>query len=207
MLGLRDMVFAARISQGTMEPVLTVKSAFPSGASSCLARNLGRDPIEEPPTRGTTMCILRSAISIGLVFHWATACFAAPPTVYNVRDYGALPDGKTLATQPIQKAIDAASGAGGGTVVCPQGTFRSGTLYLKNNVTLSLEPGATLLGSTDPHDYPEHRPERAVLHRPVRLPEFDCWRGAGARCHRRPWHDRRQRRGVSAGRSTRTGPT
>ena len=82
---------------------------------------------------------------------------AAAPTVYDVRDYGALPDGKTLATQPIQKAIDAASAAGGGTVSLPPGTFRSGTLYLKNNVTLSLEPGATLLGSTDPHDYPEHR--------------------------------------------------
>jgi hypothetical protein len=103
------------------------------------------------------MCILRSAISIGLVFHWATACMAASPTVFNVRDYGALPDGKTLATQPIQKAIEAASAAGGGTVSLPQGTFRSGTLYLKNNVTLFLEPGATLLGSTDPHDYPEHR--------------------------------------------------
>jgi hypothetical protein len=103
------------------------------------------------------MSILRSAVSIGLVFRWAAACMATAPSVYNVRDYGALPDGKTLATQPIQKAIDAASAAGGGTVSLPAGTFRSGTLYLKNNVTLSLEPGATLLGSTDPHDYPENR--------------------------------------------------
>jgi polygalacturonase len=61
--------------------------------------------------------------------------------------------GKTLATQPIQKAIDAASAAGGGAVSLPPGTFRSATLYLKNSITLSLEPGATLLGSTDPHDY------------------------------------------------------
>jgi hypothetical protein len=40
------------------------------------------------------MSILRSAVSIGLVFHWATACVVAAPTVYNVRDYGALPDGQ-----------------------------------------------------------------------------------------------------------------
>ena len=36
------------------------------------------------------MSIFRSAVSIGLVFHWATACMAATPTVYNIRDYGAV---------------------------------------------------------------------------------------------------------------------
>jgi hypothetical protein len=95
--------------------------------------------------------------SIGLICFASTAYAAAAPTVYNVRDYGALPDGKTLATAAIQRAIDAAGAAGGGTVSLPAGTFRSGTLHLKSNVTLSLEPGATLLGSSDPRDYPEHR--------------------------------------------------
>ena len=102
------------------------------------------------------MNLFRSVLMLGLVRLAATACLAAAPTVYDVRDYGALPDGKTLATRPIQKAIDAASAAGGGTVVFSAGTFRSGTLYLKNNITLALEPGATLLGSPDPRDYPEN---------------------------------------------------
>jgi hypothetical protein len=102
------------------------------------------------------MNLFRSVLMLGLIRLAATACLAAAPTVYDVRDYGALPDGKTLATRPIQKAIDAASAAGGGTVVFPAGTFRSGTLYLKNNITLALEPGATLLGSPDPRDYPEN---------------------------------------------------
>jgi polygalacturonase len=104
------------------------------------------------------MNMLRSLLTTGLIWLAATASWAAAPTVYDVRDYGAAADGKALATRPIQKAIDAAAAAGGGTVVFPPGTFRSGTLWLKNNVTLALEPGATLLGSADPRDYPEHRP-------------------------------------------------
>ncbi len=103
------------------------------------------------------MNMLRGLLTTGLIGLAATASWAAAPTVYDVRDYGAAADGKALATRPIQKAIDAAAAAGGGTVVFPPGTFRSGTVWLKNNVTLALEPGATLLGSAEPHDYPEHR--------------------------------------------------
>jgi polygalacturonase len=43
-------------------------------------------------------------------------------------------------------------------VYVPPGRFLSGTLVLKSNVTLELEAGATLLGSTNPRDYPPHRP-------------------------------------------------
>ena len=54
-----------------------------------------------------------------------------------------------------QKAIDACAQAGGGTVYLPSGTFRTGTLVLKNNVTLHLSAGATLSGSRDIADYPQ----------------------------------------------------
>ena len=104
------------------------------------------------------MTILRGVLTTGMILLAASACLAAPPSAYNVRDYGAAADGKALATAAIQKAIDAAAVAGGGTVVFPPGTFRSGTIYLKSNVTLSVEAGATLLGSPDPRDYPENRP-------------------------------------------------
>ena len=42
------------------------------------------------------------------------------------------------------------------TAYLPPGTWLSGTLYLKNNVTLYLAAGSTLLGSANPQDYPEN---------------------------------------------------
>ena len=78
----------------------------------------------------------------------------AAEELYDVRDYGAKPDGKTLCTKSIQKAIDACSEAGGGTVYFPPGTFLSGTIYFKSSVTLELAAGSTLLGSKNLKDYP-----------------------------------------------------
>lgn len=58
-------------------------------------------------------------------------------------------DGKTLDTVPIQRAIDDCAKQGGGTVTLPTGTYLTGTLLLKDNVTLHLDKGATLLGTAD----------------------------------------------------------
>jgi len=74
--------------------------------------------------------------------------------LYDVRDFGAQPDGQTLGTQAIQAAIDKCSAAGGGTVYLGPGNFVSGTIYLKTGVTLHLDTGCTLLGSTNLKDYP-----------------------------------------------------
>lgn len=82
-----------------------------------------------------------------------TAC-ATAQTPLNVADFGAVGDGNQLNTAAIQKAIDQAAAAGGGTVLVPEGTFLTGTIVLRNNVTLHLEKGATLLGSTKHEDYP-----------------------------------------------------
>ena len=78
----------------------------------------------------------------------------AAEQLYDVRDYGAKPDGKTLCTTSIQKAINERSSAGGGTVYLPPGVFLSGTIYMKTGVTLRLDAGCTLLGSADLKDYP-----------------------------------------------------
>jgi len=69
--------------------------------------------------------------------------------VYNVRDFGAKGDGKTLDTAALQAAIDACTGAGGGTVLVPAGTFLIGTVELKSNVTLHIASSGKLLGTTD----------------------------------------------------------
>jgi len=93
-------------------------------------------------------------ISVGAVCILAAGSAIAAEELYDVRDYGAKPDGKTLCTTSIQKAIDACSQSGGGTVYLPPGTFLSGTIYFKTGVTLRLAAGSTLLGSTDLDDYP-----------------------------------------------------
>lgn len=71
----------------------------------------------------------------------------------NMLDLGAVPDGKTLNTNVIQKAIDNVSKSGGGTVYFPKGLFLTGSLKIKSNVTIELGKGAVLLGSTNPFDY------------------------------------------------------
>ena len=71
----------------------------------------------------------------------------------NIMDLGAKPDGATLCTDLIQKAIDDCSASGGGTVTIPPGLFLTGTIFLKDNVMLNLENSAVLLGSTKIADY------------------------------------------------------
>ncbi|MBN1445552.1 MAG: hypothetical protein JW957_05550 [Candidatus Omnitrophica bacterium] len=72
---------------------------------------------------------------------------------YNITDFGASADGKTINTKAIQLAIDACHKAGGGTVLCTGGSFRTGTLTLKSNVHLHLEEGCKILGSESLDDY------------------------------------------------------
>ncbi len=71
------------------------------------------------------------------------------PIFFNVRDFGSTGDGVTLDTRALQAAIDA-----GGTVIVPPGKYLTGALFLRDDVTLHLEAGATLLGSADEADYP-----------------------------------------------------
>jgi hypothetical protein len=73
---------------------------------------------------------------------------------YDIRDFGAQPDGQTLCTQAIQTAIDKCSADGGGTVYLPPGIFLSGTIHMKSAVTLRLDGACTLRGSRNLQDYP-----------------------------------------------------
>jgi polygalacturonase len=67
---------------------------------------------------------------------------------------GLAADGATLNTRAIQSAIEQCAAAGGGQVVLPPGRYLTGTLRLRDRVTLVLEGGAVLLGSTHLKDYP-----------------------------------------------------
>jgi len=74
---------------------------------------------------------------------------------YNVINFGAVGNGSTVNTAAIQAAIDTCT-ITGGTVLIPSGTFVTGTIQLKSNVT--LEVIGTLQGSTNINHYPDFIP-------------------------------------------------
>lgn len=95
----------------------------------------------------------QAGILYGVVLAAAFAMSRCDASVYNVRDYGAKGDGVTKDTHSIQRAIDAAYNAGGGTVELSPGTYLSGSLFLRSNVDFNIGAGATLKASPDPADY------------------------------------------------------
>jgi polygalacturonase len=74
--------------------------------------------------------------------------------VIDVKDFGALGDGIALDTPAIQNAIAAASQVGGGTVFVPAGKYVTGSIFVRDNITLHIDAGAVLLGSENVADYP-----------------------------------------------------
>jgi len=98
---------------------------------------------------------------------------------FNVLDFGAIPDGQTLNTQAIQKAIDVCASVGGGSVTIPPGIYLSGTIVLKNNINLHICKNATLLGSPSLDDYPA---EFSVIHRSTHPSQLDICRFTATHC-------------------------
>ena len=80
--------------------------------------------------------------------------------VFDVKTFGAKGDGKTPDRDAIHKAIDAAAAAGGGTVYFPAGTYVTGSIRLRSNLTLQFEPGSTLEASADPAAYDAAEPNQ-----------------------------------------------
>src|SRR5689334_2508937 len=68
---------------------------------------------------------------------------------FNVLDFGAHGDGQTLDTAALNSAIAACTKAGGGQVRVPAGKYLSGSIHLRSHVTLFLEAGAVLMGTTN----------------------------------------------------------
>ncbi len=72
-----------------------------------------------------------------------------PDRNFSIVSFGAVNNGTTDCTVPINKAIDSCNKAGGGKVTVPAGIYLTGAIYLKSNVNLYVSPGATLLFTTD----------------------------------------------------------
>jgi polygalacturonase len=81
---------------------------------------------------------------------------------YNVREFGAKGDGAAIDGDAINRAIDAASAAGGGTVYFPAGNYLSYTIRLKNYISLYVDQGAAIIAAAPVnkvgYDAPEPNP-------------------------------------------------
>jgi polygalacturonase len=75
---------------------------------------------------------------------------AASQGLYDVRKYGATGDGKTLDTDAVNHAIEAASATGGGVVVFPPGTYLCFSIHLKSQVHLHLLQGSAIVAADSP---------------------------------------------------------
>jgi polygalacturonase len=107
--------------------------------------------------------------------------FIAQPlraALFDVTTFGAVGDGKTLDTTAINKAIDAAHAAGGGTVQFPPGTYLSFSIHLQSNIALYLEHGATILAADTPTN-------GGTAYDPPETNQWDKYEDFG-HCH---WHN------------------
>jgi len=95
-------------------------------------------------------CLL---VPLLLVLTPSCATLQKPGVAIDVTKSGAVGDGITLNTAAIQKAIDDCNAQGGGTVNFPVGRYLTGTIQLKDNVTLHLDEKTVLLGSPNAADY------------------------------------------------------
>lgn len=107
----------------------------------------------------TSASALATVGGAGLLAEEVSAATPATPAgspgarVYDIRDFGAKGDGKTLDTAALQAAIDACHRDQGGTVLVPAGVFVIGTAELKSNVTLHIAAQGTLLGVAEGKQY------------------------------------------------------
>jgi len=94
---------------------------------------------------------MKTTLLITLIFITSLTPIVAKD--YNASLFGIKSNGTTLNTTSIQKGIDFVSENGGGRLVFYVGRYLTGTIHLKSNVTIQLEEGAILVGSTNPFDY------------------------------------------------------
>ena len=108
----------------------------------------------------TAAGVVGLAAAAPLVANAATQA-PAPVKQFSVASFGALTQGSD-ARPALEKAITAASNAGGGEVTFPIGNFAlSGTTHLKSNVTINVPSGTTLTASASGYDAPESNPNSA----------------------------------------------
>ena len=88
------------------------------------------------------LVVMLHMLAVGVFANWV-----------DMRKAGASDNGKKLNTVLINKTIDKLNAKGGGTLYFPAGTYLTGPIRMKSNITLHVEAGATLLFSDDFDQY------------------------------------------------------
>ncbi len=101
---------------------------------------------------------------------------------FNITDFGALADGKTLSTKAVQAAIDECHKQGCGTVVFPEGEIVMSTVFLKSNVHILLSDKTVILGSIDFYDYCPDEKVDYPLYQDASHSFFNCSMFVGLNC-------------------------
>src|SRR5512132_960214 len=113
--------------------------------------------------RSPLILVASVAITLALLFTAASRADLSAPApqsaVYNVKTFGATGDGKTIDTPSVNKTIDTAAAAGGGTVYFPAGNYLSVSIHLKSNIALYLDQGATIIAADTSDDAKYDPPE------------------------------------------------
>ena len=99
-----------------------------------------------------TLFLCQTIFCLFMSLSWAQK--GSSPRSFNVRDFGAVGDGKTKDTISFQKALDACAIAGGGEVIVPTGNYLIGSVQMGNRTVLRLETNSVIIGSPDEQDYP-----------------------------------------------------
>jgi hypothetical protein len=97
--------------------------------------------------------ILGTLLALGISLQCRAETPPLSTAVFNVRDFGATGLKSDDARPAIQKAVDACTAAGGGEVYFPSGDYTSATIFLRSDVRVVIEAGATLFASRDPAAY------------------------------------------------------
>ena len=102
--------------------------------------------------RLSSMGLAASAVSAIPALGAAKKAAAPPlsPMLFDVRTFGATGDGKTVDSPAINKAIEAAAAAGGGTIIFPAGNYLSFSIRLKSHVDLYLSQGCAIIAADSP---------------------------------------------------------
>ncbi len=109
-----------------------------------------------------SLSLTLSFMSLTMVSGW-TAESPASAGVFDVRQFGAKGDGRTLDTSAIQKALDECGTAGGGAVRFPAGTYLSQPIFLHSGTTLQLEAGAILQATDERADFVNPKKTNAFI--------------------------------------------
>ena len=109
-------------------------------------------------------------VDVSAAEHVKPALPRIPDRTFNLADFGAVGDGKTMNTAAFTQAIAAVAQAGGGRLVVPAGVFITAPFALCSNLDLHLDAGAVIkapetfaaLGLPDPAQFKSQAEANAV---------------------------------------------